>query len=111
MSNGTYAKVFEKYAQNMEEKKNRSDRCDQGCQYKDVSTNKCLYETCLFEELPPTQQSSISDNCWVCGAKISINGKAFDNNRLCPTCQAKLIELIQKKDAIITHIESHASHG
>lgn len=103
--------MTERYFEDIDNKKKRSDKCNLNCKYRDVNTNRCLYETCLFEELPPTQQASVSDKCWVCGTQINIGDKAFDNNRLCPKCQAKLIELIQRKDEIISHVESHASHG
>lgn len=90
--------MSERYFDNMSEKMSRSDKCGRDCKYKDDKSNKCLYETCLFEEIPPTQLSSIKSKCLLCDEEIDIPAFGFDNNRICEECMDFLKELVKNKD-------------
>lgn len=98
--------MTERYFDNMEEKKSRSDKCDRDCKYKDSESNKCLYETCLFEEIPPTQLSSIKSKCLLCEEEIDIPAFGFDNNRICKDCMEFLKSLVKNKDLLKDLIEN-----
>lgn len=95
----------ERYFENAEEKKNRSDRCSKNCRYRDEVSGKCAHETCLLEELPPIQQPNLATHCQICGKGITVSSTGFDNNRICSTCISKIAELVANKENILTHIQ------
>lgn len=77
-----------------------------GCRFMDESSKKCIFETCLREELPPTQLGSIESTCITCGKKFSMAAlSAFSEDRICPECRTKLSKLVAKCDEILDHIK------
>lgn len=79
----------------LKEKMERSDKCPYPCRYKDLGSNKCAFETCLMEELPPTQKDPITVECWVCGSRFSTAvDSIFMDDRICTNCRLKIQELV-----------------
>ena len=91
---------------NDKEKMKRSDKCGMDCRFKDEASNRCMFETCLREEIPPLQLGSITSSCIYCGSKMSMSAlSTFSEDRVCPSCR-KIIKLwIDKHIEIINHVE------
>lgn len=88
------------------EKKNRSDGCNRDCRFKDLASGKCIFETCLLEELPPLQLKSQTVNCSICNASFSNSSMgAFLEDRICPTCRPIIKLWIDNHKAILEHIK------
>jgi hypothetical protein len=88
------------------EKMKRSDKCSKTCKFKDDSTNKCVFETCLLEEIPPTQISSMQVQCIICGTKYKVPVMTtLTEDRVCTSCRTTLKKWIDNCDAVLTHIK------
>lgn len=88
------------------EKMKRSDSCSRDCRYKDLSSNRCAFETCLLEELPPLQKPSIMVQCCICGTSYNTNAMSmFNEDRICSACRSTIKKWIDNCDAVLTHIK------
>ena len=95
------------------EKAKRSDSCNKdSCMFRCASSGKCAFETCLLEELPPLQLKSMAVKCIFCGTQYDKpTVSTFTEDRVCDSCRIIIKKWIDKHAAIISHCESHASHG
>lgn len=93
-------------------KKILSDGCGLDCRFKDIGSGKCIFETCLLEELPPFQVKKCSVNCFICGKLISDLRpmSIVTDYRVCGDCKEKLVKWIKKCDRIISHVDSCPDH-
>lgn len=88
-------------------KKNRSDKCDKpGCKFHDIGSGKCIFETCLLEEIPPLQLKSLAAKCIICGTTYSIPAMdTLQEDRICLSCRVTIKKWIDNCDAILAHIK------
>lgn len=98
--------------ENTKEKMERSDDCNKSCIFKDDDNGKCIFETCVQEELPPFQSDSCTIKCIICGDKASVDCMSLlTDHRICNDCRGKLLKWVKNCDTVLEHVKSHASHG
>lgn len=74
--------------------------CD-GCLYKDIKLNRCLFETCILSQFPfsISYHTVFTNACKICGQEIVHIYDDFihpfiDTNPICDTCLGKLKNLL-----------------
>lgn len=103
--------IIHRSEEDVDSKKTRSDKCKKDCRFRDTAANKCVFETCLLEELPPFQSENCTVNCFICGNPIGTTSMSIVTDyRVCGDCRAKLKIWIDRCYDITTHVDTCPHH-
>ena len=74
----------------------------EGCSYKDIQLNRCLFETCIMKQFPFSIpfHSKFTNRCKLCERTIThtyddVNHPFVDTNPICNSCLKKLKKLLE----------------